>query len=436
MLRTDLVEVGYMNPGRWRHIADTYAELGLLPSQFFTERFLYQTKPAIDWLWLGGALAVTAMIGGVTLYIHRINRQLTRALATSQATLNALYASEARLRELNARDALTGLANRERLFEQLDTLLGAPQAQLAVLFIDLDGFKAINDQFGHAAGDQLLRVMAERMRASLPARPCWRGWGAMSLWPYYPRPRMRRTRPAAAGRWPPHCPPVTAPCRPASAWPVRQPTATTRKPWCNTPIWPCMPPSAMAAISCNAGRWPPWPGLSRTRCHCRASLAAAVCCQPCCLTVFRHEKHRRYPQKDYASQTLDPDDCLAHPVAQFSRWLDDAIAADVPNPPPCWCPLSRPKVARRAWCCSGRGRQSTGVLHQLPQPQGPAPGPYTVYCADFFWPELERQVNIEGVVNRVADETSDAYFDSRPYKKPGGCLGIRGKASQSAAKKW
>ena len=170
LLRTDLVEVGYMNPGRWRHIADTYAELGLLPSQFSLKGFLYQTKPAIDWLWLGGALAVTAMIGGVALYIHRINRQLTRALATSQATLNALYASEARLRELNARDALTGLANRERLFEQLDTLLGAPQVQLAVLFIDLDGFKAINDQFGHAAGDQLLRVMAERMRASLPAR--------------------------------------------------------------------------------------------------------------------------------------------------------------------------------------------------------------------------------------------------------------------------
>ena len=37
-------------------------------------------------------------------------------------------------------------------------------------------------------------------------------------------------------------------------------------------------------------------------------------------------------RKDYASHTLDPDDCLAHPVAQFSRWLDDAIAADVPEP--------------------------------------------------------------------------------------------------------
>ena len=34
-------------------------------------------------------------------------------------------------------------------------------------------------------------------------------------------------------------------------------------------------------------------------------------------------------RKDYASQTLDPDDCLAHPVDQFTRWLDDAIAAEV-----------------------------------------------------------------------------------------------------------
>lgn len=419
LLRTDLVEVGYMNPGRWRHIADTYAELGLLPSQFSLKGFLYQTKPAIDWLWLGGALAVTAMIGGVALYIHRINRQLTRALATSQATLNALYASEARLRELNARDALTGLANRERLFEQLDTLLGAPQAQLAVLFIDLDGFKAINDQFGHAAGDQLLRVMAERMRASLPARALLaRLGGAMSLWPYYPRPRTRPNTPSSCWpRWPPHCPPVTAPCRPASAWPVRQPTATTRKPWCNTPIWPCMPPSAMAAISCNAGRWPPWPGtephaLPLPRQSGRRMLSALL---PDCVPPMKNIADIR---KDYASQTLDPDDCLAHPVAQFSRWLDDAIAADVPEPTAMLVSTVSPegRPAARVVLLKGVEDNQLVFYTNYHSRKGQHLGHTPFIALTFFWPELERQVNIEGVVNRVADETSDAYFDSRPYK--------------------
>lgn len=170
LLRPDLVEVGYMHPGRWRHIADTYAELGLLPRNFALKGFLYQIEQQPDLIWLALTLAAAAAVSAVALYIHRINRRLSRALATSQATLNALHASEARLRELNARDALTGLANRERLYQQLDERLRAPACRLAVLFIDLDGFKAINDTFGHAAGDQLLRVMAERMRASLPAR--------------------------------------------------------------------------------------------------------------------------------------------------------------------------------------------------------------------------------------------------------------------------
>ena len=40
LLRTDLIEIGYMNPGRWRHIADTYAELGLLPRNFELIRLL------------------------------------------------------------------------------------------------------------------------------------------------------------------------------------------------------------------------------------------------------------------------------------------------------------------------------------------------------------------------------------------------------------
>lgn len=74
-------------------------------------------------------------------------------------------------RELEAsRDALTGLLNRRAMNELL------PQAQaradrtgqqLGVLFIDLDGFKAVNDAFGHDAGDQLLQVIGERLSAGV-----------------------------------------------------------------------------------------------------------------------------------------------------------------------------------------------------------------------------------------------------------------------------
>jgi diguanylate cyclase (GGDEF)-like protein/PAS domain S-box-containing protein len=69
-------------------------------------------------------------------------------------------------------DVLTGLPNRLLFAEQLsDAIARAGQGKhpLAVLFIDLDRFKNINDTLGHRAGDQLLQVVAERLKRSMPA---------------------------------------------------------------------------------------------------------------------------------------------------------------------------------------------------------------------------------------------------------------------------
>jgi diguanylate cyclase (GGDEF)-like protein len=62
-----------------------------------------------------------------------------------------------------ARDPLTGLANRTALWQYLDRAL-ADDGRLAVLFIDLDDFKDVNDSLGHSAGDELLIEMADRLR--------------------------------------------------------------------------------------------------------------------------------------------------------------------------------------------------------------------------------------------------------------------------------
>ena len=77
---------------------------------------------------------------------------------------------QADLRRLALQDPLTGLANRTLLDDRLRVALaraGRHGSLTGILFLDLDGFKAINDRHGHHVGDELLKAVAERLRAVL-----------------------------------------------------------------------------------------------------------------------------------------------------------------------------------------------------------------------------------------------------------------------------
>jgi two-component system, chemotaxis family, sensor kinase Cph1 len=76
-----------------------------------------------------------------------------------------LRRAESALAELALRDVLTGLPNRRVVMDRLGQVAGRTEAadQLALLFIDLDGFKAINDTHGHRAGDDALQFVAQRL---------------------------------------------------------------------------------------------------------------------------------------------------------------------------------------------------------------------------------------------------------------------------------
>jgi diguanylate cyclase (GGDEF)-like protein len=78
--------------------------------------------------------------------------------------------SQAEIHYLAHHDSLTGLANRVLLRQQLEQALAHPPVEggvVAVLFIDLDGFKGINDTLGHLTGDSLLRCVAKRILESV-----------------------------------------------------------------------------------------------------------------------------------------------------------------------------------------------------------------------------------------------------------------------------
>lgn len=93
--------------------------------------------------------------------LRSTNARLLRELA-------ALKEREAQVQQLADRDGLTGLYNRRRMLELLDSAIAEAAQQwqrVGLLFIDLNGFKGINDEYGHAAGDTMLITVAMRIAA-------------------------------------------------------------------------------------------------------------------------------------------------------------------------------------------------------------------------------------------------------------------------------
>jgi diguanylate cyclase (GGDEF)-like protein len=86
--------------------------------------------------------------------------------------------TEARLQRMAMVDELTGLPNRLAAQFRIDEALALPQPQFGILFIDLDGFKEINDSYGHDHGDQMLAMVGQRLRKSLPEDAFLARWGS------------------------------------------------------------------------------------------------------------------------------------------------------------------------------------------------------------------------------------------------------------------
>ncbi|GFE60570.1 ABC transporter substrate-binding protein [Geobacter sp. AOG2] len=287
LIRPDLVEIGYMNPGRWQHIVDTYSRLGVIPASkpFPLKSFLYSGElPRLpDWLYgaLAGGMAIIIAVSAVAIRFHSLNvalndqmqlrdkaeeklRKLSAAIIQSpvsivitdttgeieyvnpkfceltgytaeevvgqnprilrgsiltpefygdlwntilsgglwhgeflnkkkndelfweHATIAPIWNPQGELTNFIAikediterkmlqekldhmahHDELTGLPNRALFFDRIGQALAHGKRSntgFALMFVDLDGFKDINDTYGHDSGDALLQETARRL---------------------------------------------------------------------------------------------------------------------------------------------------------------------------------------------------------------------------------------------------------------------------------
>jgi diguanylate cyclase (GGDEF)-like protein/PAS domain S-box-containing protein len=173
LLQPNLIEIGYMNPDRWRHIADTYADIGLLPSDFPLGNFLYDaSEPDLTWFYRGLliALALIGIIALVALYILQTNRKLQSSLLKLGATQQALSQSEQHYRLLveNMRDVvwiLDPVTLRFRYVSpSVERLRGYTPEQVMREPIDA----ALTLEYGAALKQQIQRNMADFMSGTEP----------------------------------------------------------------------------------------------------------------------------------------------------------------------------------------------------------------------------------------------------------------------------
>ena len=112
LMQPELVEIGQQSANRWQQIAQTYAELGMLPAEYSISGLIFEAEerklPRWFGLALGGGLLLIVMVAATAFYFARLNRRLVREMASRQAVEAALRESEERYRQLaeHAKDVI------------------------------------------------------------------------------------------------------------------------------------------------------------------------------------------------------------------------------------------------------------------------------------------------------------------------------------------
>ncbi|HET8859188.1 pyridoxamine 5'-phosphate oxidase [Marivirga sp.] len=120
-------------------------------------------------------------------------------------------------------------------------------------------------------------------------------------------------------------------------------------------------------------------------------------------------------RKEYTALSLRASEVAEHPVKQFLNWFDMALSAEIMEPNAMTLStVDGTKPSSRIVLLKGVENDEFVFYTNYHSAKGTQMANSPFVCLNFFWPELERQVRIEGEVRKVNADTSDAYFKSRP----------------------
>ncbi len=138
---------------------------------------------------------------------------------------------------------------------------------------------------------------------------------------------------------------------------------------------------------------------------------------------MKHQKLQKL-REDYSKHSLDESDVNKNPFKQFERWMEEAVQAEVPEPNAMTLATvdANQKPHTRIVLLKGLVDGSFFFYTNYASDKGKEleQNPNASLC--FLWLQLERQVRIDGTVEKISKKESAAYFKQRPYKSQLGAL--------------
>lgn len=122
-------------------------------------------------------------------------------------------------------------------------------------------------------------------------------------------------------------------------------------------------------------------------------------------------------RQEYSKRELSKKQCTDNPITQFEQWLNEAFTAQVLEPTAMNIATvgAEGKPTNRIVLLKEVNEHGFVFFTNYLSRKGQALTANPFASITFFWPELERQIRIEGKVEKLAEPLSDEYFDSRPY---------------------